>query len=109
MYSPPFCEVIIPKYAKQRNIKTKIRVGGEEVERELSERDLHCMARLLQSALFAPKGENIFYGCRFCKFSSECRKALIKHEKMGVDYLRVKLRELTAVDLDMLYKDDKFK
>nr|DAZ68648.1 MAG TPA: hypothetical protein [Caudoviricetes sp.] len=34
---------------------------------ELTKREAHCIARLLQSAIFSPDHE-IFAGCRFCKY-----------------------------------------
>lgn len=49
-------------------------------EQYLSEKDLHCIARLIQSSFQAPKQESIgtsrqFYGCMYCKYAvSGCNK-----------------------------------
>ena len=61
---------------------------------QLSEKDLHCIARMLQSALFA---DNIFYGCNFCNYKNECFTGNIFD--MNDTNVRKKLQEITGVDL----------
>ena len=59
---------------------------------ELSEKELHCVARLLQSAIYS---DGLFRGCRFCKYRCAKEKDLAPH----FDILRQKLYEMTGVDL----------
>lgn len=64
----------------------------------LTEKDLHCIARQIQSSWKAPEQETIntfriFYGCWYCKFSHECQPP-------GKLYFRTalkKLEDLTGV------------
>jgi len=64
----------------------------------LTDKDLHCISRLIQSAMFA-EGENILYGCRYCKYSVECGNSISKREGLYYTKLRKKLQKLTGVDL----------
>ena len=66
---------------------------------ELSEREAHCMARLLQGALF---GENLFDGCAYCKF--QCDKHADLRNSMYMQ-IRRRLTEETGVDLKFLPLD----
>ena len=54
----------------------------------LSEKEAHCVARLLQGAMF---GESVLNGCRFCKFRCEGQE--------DFDAIRKRLYEETGVDL----------
>ena len=69
-------------------------VRGINSKTQLSEKDLHCIARMLQSALFA---DNIFYGCNFCNYKNECFTGNIFD--MNDTNVRKKLQEITGVDL----------
>lgn len=65
---------------------------------EITAKDLICVARLIQSALFKnPVG--LFYGCKFCNYSNECTETLKENGEMHSDTLRIKLQEITGVDL----------
>ena len=64
----------------------------------LTDKDLHCMSRLIQSSMFA-EGENIFYGCRYCKYGLECKECIQKRQALYDIKLRKKLQKLTGVDL----------
>lgn len=46
---------------------------------ELTEKEAHCVARLLQGVVF---GKNIFSGCAFCKF--QCDE---EEKKKGAPYI----------------------
>lgn len=48
---------------------------------ELTEQEAHCIARLLQSAIFSPD-HNLFAGCRFCKY--QCVKDAGEWEDMSL-------------------------
>lgn len=65
-------------------------------EKELSDQDLNCITRLLQSVLFA---DSLFYGCNYCKYRNECFNGN-KPENMYIDKLRRKLQDITGLDLD---------
>ena len=65
---------------------------------ELTEKDLHCLARQIQSVYCAPEQEEIstgrlFYGCWYCKYSHDCKTPLT----MNLDTVLSKLEELTGV------------
>lgn len=71
-------------------------------EQNFTEKDLHCIARLIQNSFQAPEQESIdntyrpLYGCMYCKYAvSDCNKP----EK--VNFLKVfkKLNELTGVKI----------
>ena len=59
---------------------------------ELSEKEAHCVARMLQSFLF---GKYIGDGCQFCKFQCKTEKDVAPH----LDEIRMKLMDTTGVDL----------
>ena len=61
---------------------------------ELSEKEAHCVARLLQSFLF---GKYIGDGCQFCKFQCKVEKDAAPH----LDEIRMKLMDATGVDLGL--------
>ncbi len=60
---------------------------------ELTEQEAHCVARLLQGAIFGNYGESAFSGCTFCKF--RCNHALT------FDALRERFSKETGVDLGL--------
>lgn len=57
---------------------------------ELNEREAHCIARLLQGALF---GKDLTDGCSFCKYFC------LDKEKVLAGDIREHLTEATGVDL----------
>lgn len=69
---------------------------------ELTEQEAHCIARLLQSAIFSPDHE-IFAGCRFCKYP--CMKEAGKWDDMSLvnlpryDEVMSKITNGTGVDV----------
>ncbi len=72
----------------------------QEDKPQLTEKDLHCIARQLQSAWRAPEQENIstyrmFYGCWYCKYSHECKTPMAHYFKTVL----YKLEKLTGVNV----------
>lgn len=74
---------------------------GKETTEKLSDKELHCIARMLQSAWRAPEQETIpvyrmFYGCWYCKYSHEC-----KMPSGGMDFRKAmdKLGRVTGVNI----------
>lgn len=66
---------------------------------ELNEKEAHCVARLLQGALF---GDTLFDGCIFCKFKCSVDNDPAPH----LDNIRKKFMDSTQVDLGYThYKD----
>lgn len=67
----------------------------------LNDRDFHCIARLFQSAFFAPEN-NTFFGCYYCKYSYECTVNTKKNKADLSNFNMVKLmwrfREITGVN-----------
>lgn len=61
---------------------------------ELNEREAHCVARLLQGAIF---GEDITTGCAYCKVRCD--------EKLLAGSIRKRLTEETGVDLGVINGD----
>ena len=57
---------------------------------ELNEREAHCIARLLQGAIF---GEDVSDGCDYCKFQCTLGRFPFREE------IRKRLTEETGVDL----------
>lgn len=70
---------------------------------ELTEKDVACIARLLQGSIFE---DSIFYACRYCKYRKECLESHRKSQDMHVDTVRKKLQQLTGIDLDYRYNRD---
>ena len=58
---------------------------------ELTEKEAHCVARLLQGAIF---GESVLNGCVFCKFRCNTESDPAPH----LDKLRQKLWMETGVE-----------
>lgn len=75
---------------------------------ELTEKDIHCIARIIQSSVFAHGW--IFCGCQFCKYWEECEKTL-KNGRLHYDVIMKKLQQITGLDmsLKMYNLPDKFK
>lgn len=78
-------------------------------EEKLTDKDLHCIARMLQSAWDAPDeeefGENgittsrCVYGCMFCKYGMECAEEFRNGNGNNVHFKKIfrKLQEKTGV------------
>ena len=77
-------------------LKFKVR---QRYKNQLTDKDLHCIARMLQSVLFA---ENIFYGCNFCKYKNECFQGNTVNN-MNDTHVRKKLQEITGINLDLFF------
>lgn len=65
----------------------------------LSEKDLHCLARQIQS-WSAPEDESLntsqrYYACVYCKYVHDCETPVEMHQKKVLN----KLRHLTGVDI----------
>lgn len=78
---------------------------------ELNEKDLHCIARLLQGAVFGGKG-NPFDGCEFCKYKchllDETASPHQKRYKELSPHYGIIMRKLTEItDVDLLPKQNK--
>lgn len=68
---------------------------------ELTKHEAHCIARLLQSAIFSPD-HNLFAGCRFCKY--QCIRYVDDDEQGSLELPRYddimkKLMDVTGVDV----------
>ncbi len=61
---------------------------------ELSEKEAHCVARLLQGAIYG-ESQSVFNGCTFCKFRCKNEKDPATH----FDEIMLKLKAITGVDL----------
>ena len=67
---------------------------------ELSEKDMHCLARLLQGELYE---DNKLFCCRgYCKYSGECVEDARNHKKFQYNILREHLEAVTGVYLGYL-------
>ena len=67
-------------------------IGDEKME--LNEKEAHCIARLLQGAIYG-NSKNVFDGCQFCKF--KCRTE--KDPAPFFNEIMYKLRRYTGVYL----------
>lgn len=64
---------------------------------ELTEKDVYCIARILQGAYY--QGD-LYYTCRgYCKYSGECFQPEEGHIALHFPALRQKLEKLTGVFL----------
>ncbi len=84
------------RLAKRKKITPIVDVKG------LSDKDLHCCARILQSIMFAPTiyeyGYDPFYACKYCKYANECVE-----DDILFNGTRQRLQALTRVNLNMTY------
>ena len=73
---------------------------------ELTEKEAHCVARLLQGAMFGRN--NTMAGCAFCKFQCDTKNSMYRH-------IQEKFENETDVDLqddlpvDVIYSDFPYK
>lgn len=65
----------------------------------LNEKDLMCIARILQGAIYA---DSLFYHCGCCQYKTEC---FPKTEELHIKYhflkVREKLQEITGIELSV--------
>ena len=87
------------RYAKRKKTTPRVEVKG------LSDKDLHCCARIFQSIMFAPTkkfdvecGFDPFYACKYCKYAHSCMENDVLFEGT-----RQKLQALIGVDLGGSY------
>ena len=62
---------------------------------DLNQKDIHCMARIVQSSVFA--NGQIFYGCQYCKYWNDgCEEYVNSKAKSGtsLDGLRSPLMKM---------------
>ena len=71
-----------------------------EHELDITDKDLHCVARLIQGTFYA---NQMFYGCQYCKYKDECVTPAILDDghidfnKLYDEVVRMKLQDLTGV------------
>lgn len=67
---------------------------------ELTEKDIYCIARIVQSSVFAE--DWIFYGCQYCRYKNECEKCFENENgKMHYDVIMKKLQQITGLDMGL--------
>ena len=67
---------------------------------ELTEKDIYCIARIVQSSVFAEGW--IFYGCQYCRYKNECEKCFENENgKMHYDVIMKKLQQITGLDMGL--------
>ena len=67
---------------------------------ELTEKDIYCIARIVQSSVFAEGW--IFYGCQYCRYKNECEKCFENENgKMHYDVFMKKLQQITGLDMGL--------
>ena len=69
----------------------------------MDDKDLMCVARILQSVLFENKMGIVFYGCIFCDNAVECAQLFYKTGNVHFDSVRKTLQDITGVDLGYHY------
>ena len=67
---------------------------------DLTDQDIYCIARIIQSAIF---GDNMMHGCQYCRYLKECVNSLAVGGCMHIDDVRKKLGEITKLDLRYRY------
>ncbi len=71
-----------------------------EDKRELTDKDLHCIARLFQHRIFSDKAKE----CLYCKYALECNERAEKERKWyWVHDLSEKLEKMTGVKMRLRY------
>ena len=80
---------------------------------DLNQKDIHCMARIIQGSVFA--NGQLFYGCQYCKYWNDgCEEYVNSKAKSGefhYDVIMKKLQQITGLDMGKLVRNlpDKFK
>lgn len=76
---------------------------GRKIMISISEKDLYCIAKILQSSLF---GQSQFDGCEFCRYQChvQCENKVIA---LAPNYEKVifRLQDITGIDFGVWEKD----
>lgn len=64
---------------------------------DFTDKDLHCIARMLQGYTLGNEQ------CLYCKYAIECGENLLQSEETHMDSVRAKLQEMTGVRLVLPY------
>lgn len=67
---------------------------------KLDEKDLQCITRTLQGAIFE---DSLYYGCKYCQYSKECSERLHNEEGLYFDMVRKKLQGITGLYMGVCY------
>ncbi len=67
------------------------------METKFSEKELHCLARILQGCFYGPEN-NPFYGCQYCKYGLDCCDV----RTFRWNSVRDKIENATNVNLSIL-------
>lgn len=79
-------------------------VGNDTGKTALSEKDLHCMGRVLQSLLYE---DSMFFCCSgYCRYSEECGKEFVNSRKIYFDTVRVKVNDALGIYMGKLINPD---
>ena len=83
-------------FPKDTSYLVLLEISSNKQQEELSDQDLHCITRLLQSTIFA---DSIFYGCQYCKYYNSCfPDGTMKNNDMHYDKIMKKLQDITGID-----------
>lgn len=66
---------------------------------ELSEKDLHCIARILQGCIYTDG--DMFHCCKYCNYGRECTAEVKEKHTFHFDRVREKLQDITGVYLSI--------
>lgn len=66
---------------------------------ELTEKDLYCLARILQGCEYADG--DMFHCCQFCLYQQQCNELAKKGRTYYTETVRKKLQDITGVYLGM--------
>lgn len=83
------------------NVAENIIINPYEASNTFTAKELHCIARIIQSGFYAPNGSP-FYGCQYCKYGLDCKDA----NDCRWDLVRDKIEEVTGVKLRVLHNGD---
>lgn len=83
------------------NVAENIIINPYEASDAFTAKELHCIARIIQSSFYAPNGSP-FYGCQYCKYGLDCKDA----NECRWDLVRDKIEEATGVKLRVLHNGD---
>ena len=74
---------------------------GYKLLTQLTEKDIHCMARIIQSSVFAEGW--IFCGCQYCKYWKDgCEKTFEEENgRIHYDVIMKKLQQITGLDMSL--------
>lgn len=71
---------------------------------KLNERDLHCIARMMQALIFQ-ENAHLYSGCYYCKYQLECfgdKRDDFSFNNIGISKLRKKIEDATGVYLGLI-------